>query len=185
MFVSMILAETNVFFGAVQTVKCFQVFSFVLLGGASPGGKLWKCLPHVLTVTFNRQMWFENIIFTESTPRAVFSMLMSWKKKLLLSNHPILFRMCSLVLDVAQMQAEMLLQFSASQLSRKGHSGRMFLWVGRRASFLPPSVHPSCHFFFSLLLLSLFPPLSHPPTSPSLSLSSTLGSFPPSFLLSC
>jgi len=40
MFVSMILAEINVFFGAVQTVKCFQVFSSVLLGGAPPGGKL-------------------------------------------------------------------------------------------------------------------------------------------------
>lgn len=79
----------------------------------------------------------------------------------------------------------MLQQFSTSQLSREGHSGRMFLRVGRGASFLPPSVRPSCHFFPSLLLFSLFPPLSHPPTSPSLSLSPTLGSFSPSVLLSC
>lgn len=83
------------------------------------------------------------------------------------------------------MQAEMLLQFSTSQLSREGHSGRMFLGVGRGASFLPPSVRPSCHFFLSLLLLSLSPclPPSHLSFPLSFSYSGVFPSFIPSFLL--
>ena len=79
------------------------------------------------------------------------------------------------------MQAEMLVQFSTSQLSREEHSRRMSLGVSRGASFLPPSVRPSCHFFLPLLLLSLSPSL--PPSPLSFSYSGVFPSFIPSFLL--
>lgn len=42
MFVSRFWAETNVFLGVVQAVKCFQVFLFLSIGGSTPWWKIVK-----------------------------------------------------------------------------------------------------------------------------------------------
>lgn len=112
----------------------FKFSCFFLLGGAPPGGKLWKCLPRVLTVIFNRQMCFENIIFTQSTPWAIFPQLTFQKSLYFFLISTTIFRMCSLVLNAAEKQLENLPQPLRSRRPGKG-TGH---WVVEGDPSVPP-----------------------------------------------
>lgn len=155
---SMILAEINVFFGAVQKQSnVFKVFSFVLLGGTPWWENCRKCLPHIwLLHSMGRCVL---ILFLHKAHPELFSMAVSEKKIpllfLIIQHYIGMYSLVKMLHRSRQKYCPAIFNFTAGE---KGLWQNVLAGPGR-ASFLPPSVRPSCHFFPSCFS-SLFPPLS-------------------------
>lgn len=158
--------------GLFKYSNVFKFSYFVLLGGAPPGGKLWKCSPRVLTVMFNRQMCFENIIFTQSTPRAIFFSVNVFKNSFTSFWSSPHYWECAPLLKMLHMcsQSEMLHKSLSFRMSREGQSGLTFLQVGREGDpFLPPLSSSVLPFLLPLICFSSLSPSPPSPLLPNLS----------------